>query len=231
MDSQDEAARLGDLALFQGVEAEVLARIAGDLHRKKVVAGTQLIAAEMPGESIFFIVSGSVKIQILRADGSEVTLAVLGAGQMVGEMSLIDEAARSADATCLEPTTVLWMDRSTFRRHLFEHPILTENLVRELSHRLRQANQKITALSSLDVAGRLAAQLLAFGEDFGQEIEGEGLLISLPLSQTDLADIVGASRESVNRVLASFRDFGWIAVDSERRIRLLDRKSLAERLE
>ena len=139
MDSQVEAAMLSDLALFQGVEAGVIVKIADDLHRKEVAAGTQLIAAEMPGETVFFIVRGSVKIQILRADGSEVTLAVLGAGQMVGEMSLIDEAARSADAICLEPTTVLWMDRATFRRYLFEPPTLTENLVRELSHRLRQA--------------------------------------------------------------------------------------------
>lgn len=219
------------IAFFRGLEEEAMAEISRDLHRRDLPSGAQLITAEMPGESVYFVARGSIKVQILLADGREVTLAVLGPGQMVGEMSLIDEAARSADAVCLEPTTVLWMDRLTFRRHLGEHPILTENLVRELSHRLRHANQRISALSSLDVGGRLAAQLLAFGDDFGQEEEGGALRISLPLSQSELADLVGATRESVNRALAHFRDAGWIDFDPERRILLLDRKALAHRMQ
>ncbi len=112
----------------------------------------------------------------------------------------------------------LWMDRNTFQDLLKNVPEFTQNLVRMLSGRLRMANEQIQSLSSLDVAGRLARQILAFAERYGQDEPGQGTRIPLRLTQSDLAELVGASRERVNQVMVDFRQKNYLAVDSSHRI-------------
>jgi CRP-like cAMP-binding protein len=141
----------------------------------------------------------------------------------------VDLEARCASATTVEPSVLLWMDRSTFQHHLKTEPILTFHLVRQLTARLRQANEQIQALSSLDVAGRVAHQLLGLADHYGEADERGCRRIALPLTQQDIADIVGASRESVNRALGALRQEGAIEVDPSHRITLLDRQRLERR--
>ncbi len=163
---------LAEIALFKGLPPERLRRLNDQLHKKSVPAGTNMITAEQPGEVVYVLLEGTVKILIEQMDGREVILAFLGAGDTVGEMSLVDSAGRSANVMTMEKCTFLWMDRNTFQDLLKNVPEFTQNLVRMLSGRLRMANEQIQSLSSLDVAGRLARQILAFAERYGQDEPG-----------------------------------------------------------
>jgi len=210
---------LAEIALFKGLPAERLRRLNEVLHKKSVPAGTNMITAEQPGEVVYVLLEGTVKILIEQMDGREVILAFLGAGDTVGEMSLVDSAGRSANVMTMEKCTFLWMDRATFQDLLKNVPEFTQNLVRLLSGRLRMANEQIQSLSSLDVAGRLARQILAFAERYGQTEEGQsGIRVPLRLTQSDLAELVGASRERVNQVMVDFRQKDYLSVDSSHRI-------------
>ena len=220
---------LGEIPLFHGIPAERLKRLNEVMHKKSVPAGTNMITAEQPGEVVYVLLEGTVKILIEQMDGREVILAFLGAGDTVGEMSLVDSAGRSANVMTMEKCTFLWMDRNTFQDCLKNVSEFTQNLVRLLAGRLRMANEQIQSLSSLDVAGRLARQLLAFTERYGstEETHGGGVKINLRLTQTDLAELVGASRERVNQVMVEFRQKGYLSVDSLHHIQVLQPPALA----
>ncbi len=244
-----EPGTLVEIPLFRGLPAERLKRLAEMLRKKTVPAGTNMITADQPGEVVYVLLEGTVKILIEQMDGREVILAFLGAGDTVGEMSLVDSSGRSANVMTMEKCTFLWMDRSTFQELLRNVPEFAQNLVRLLSSRLRMANEQIQSLSSLDVAGRLARQILAFAERYGEPGDGEpagdddapapersaaaadpseqGTRISLRLTQTDLAELVGASRERVNQVMVDFRQKGYLSVDSGHHILVHDPQSLA----
>jgi CRP/FNR family cyclic AMP-dependent transcriptional regulator len=208
---------LSEISLFRGLPAERLKRLAEVLRKKTVPAGTNMITAEQPGEVVYVILEGTVKILIEQMDGREVILAFLGDGDTVGEMSLVDSSGRSANVMTMERCTLLWMDRATFQDLLKNSNEFAQNLVRLLASRLRMANEQIQSLSSLDVAGRLARQILAFSERYGRDTE-EGKLVPLRLTQSDLAELVGASRERVNQVMVDFRGKGFLTVDSSHRI-------------
>lgn len=208
---------LSDLSLFRGLPPERLKRLAEVLRKKTVPAGTNMITAEQPGEVVYVILEGTVKILIEQMDGREVILAFLGAGDTVGEMSLVDSSGRSANVMTMERCTLLWMDRASFQDLLKNSNEFAQNLVRLLASRLRMANEQIQSLSSLDVAGRLARQILAFADRYGREGE-EGTMVPLRLTQSDLAELVGASRERVNQVMVDFRGKGFLTVDSSHRI-------------
>ncbi len=208
-----DSTALAEIPLFRGLPQERLKRLAEVLRKKSVPGGTNMITADQPGEVVYVLLEGTVKILIEQVDGREVILAFLGAGDTVGEMSLVDSSGRSANVMTMEKCTFLWMDRSTFQDLLKNVSEFAQNLVRLLSSRLRMANEQIQSLSSLDVAGRLARQILAFAERYGEPVEG-GTQISLRLTQTDLAELVGASRERVNQVMVDFRQKGYLAVDS-----------------
>lgn len=208
---------LSELSLFRGLPPERLKRLAEVLRKKTVPAGTNMITAEQPGEVVYVILEGTVKILIEQMDGREVILAFLGAGDTVGEMSLVDSSGRSANVMTMERCTLLWMDRASFQDLLKHSNEFAQNLVRLLASRLRMANEQIQSLSSLDVAGRLARQILAFADRYGRDGE-EGTLVPLRLTQSDLAELVGASRERVNQVMVDFRGKGFLTVDSSHRI-------------
>ena len=212
-----DASALAELSLFRGLPPERLKRLTEVLRKKTVPAGTNMITAEQPGEVVYVILEGTVKILIEQVDGREVILAFLGAGDTVGEMSLVDSAGRSANVMTMEKCTLLWMDRAAFQDLLKNSNEFAQNLVKLLASRLRMANEQIQSLSSLDVAGRLARQLLAFADRYGRDT-GDGTLVPLRLTQSDLAELVGASRERVNQVMVDFRSKGYVTVDSSHRV-------------
>ena len=127
----------------------------------------------------------------------------------------------------MEKFTFLWMDRATFQDCLKNVSEFTQNLVRLLAGRLRMANEQIQSLSSLDVAGRLARQILAFAERYGQDEPGQGTRIPLRLTQSDLAELVGASRERVNQIMVDLRQKGLIALEPGQQLVVLDAAGLA----
>ena len=205
---------LAKLPLFEGLHKDELTRLNEDLHRKIFPAGTNVITVAQPGEVVYVLLDGTVKIYVDQIDGTEVILAFLGPGDTFGEMGLVGTAGRSASVLTLEKCHCLSMDRASFHRFLKTMNSLSYNLVRLLSRRLRLSNEQVQALSTLDVRGRVARQLLAFAQRYGQTATDDTIRIPLRLTQTDVASLVGASRERVNQVIVSFKENGFISVDS-----------------
>ena len=222
-----DAGDLTRFALFRGLDEAQRQALARRMRRTTFPAGTRVLSAQQPGEAVYLVERGAVTIMLDREDGSETTLALLGPGDTVGEMSLLDQHGRSANVVAHEDTACLWMDRAGFLESMDSIPQLTQNIVQQLSDRLRSANQHILALSTLDVAGRLAQQILTFVSRYGEETE-DGFLIPFPLTQSDLAGMVGATRERVNRVVVSFKKKGLLSVDSQYRITVHRREPLSE---
>ena len=163
MSLQDELSSLGSIALFAGLTADELLHIASLLHRTGFPSGTNLFTVEQPGEVAYLILSGTIKVHVEQTDGSDVILAILGRGELVGEMSLVENIGRSATAVTMEETAVAWIDRQAFHSCLARMPTLSTNLLGILARRLRLANEQIQSLATQDVFGRVARQLLAFG--------------------------------------------------------------------
>lgn len=219
---------ISEVALFRGLNPEQLAKLASLLHERTFPAGSGVMVAEEPGGGAYVVVSGSVKVHVTHPDGTEVILAILGPGEVVGEMSLADSLGRSASVRALEDSRFLWMDRRTFLSSMEEMPAICRNLVAILSRRLRLADTHARSLAALDVHGRIAAQLLAFAREHGEPAP-DGALIPLPLTQSDLAALVGASRVRVNQALGYFRKRGAISLGRNHRITVHDEEALRRR--
>lgn len=231
MAAVEDPSTLGLLELFQGLPPEQLSELNGLLRSSVIPAGTHFITAEQPGEVVYVVLEGTVKIYVSQEDGREVILAFLGPGDTVGEMSLVDSAGRSANVMTTERSRLVWMDRASFQTCLRAMSPLANNLIRLLANRLRFANEQIQALCTLDVPGRVARQILALADRYGSPRPGEKaggqVAIPLRLTQSDLGEIVGASRERVNQVIVEFKQKGFLSVESDHRIRVLDRRGLA----
>ncbi len=225
-----DAKALGNLDLFRGLSASELERVNGLLGHTKFPAGAMILTASQPGEIAYVVLDGTLKVSTLESNGRELTLALLGPGEIVGELALADRASRSADVVSLEPSNLVWIDRATFDQLRREIPLITENLLRLLARRLRLANAQLQAIATLDVHGRVARQLLALADALGQELPDGSVRIPLRITQSDLAALVGATRVRVNEVIVGFTRRKSIAVDSKHRITVLDRDALAEYL-
>jgi len=219
---------LARIALFEGLPRSELSRLLEHLHEMSFPAAAYVLFAEQPGEAVYVILSGSVKVHASRPDGTEVVLAVLGAGEVLGEMSAADSLGRSASVVALEDTDLLWMDRRTFRASVDSSTILARNLAEVLSRRVRIANSRLISLASLDVPGRVASELLSLAREYGQ-VTPEGVRIPMRLTQADLAALVGASRVSVNQALGQFRKRELVSIGEDGRVILRDEEALVRR--
>jgi CRP/FNR family cyclic AMP-dependent transcriptional regulator len=217
---------LADIDLFAGLTPTQLDWVAQRAHRRVFEAGRNVITIDQPGEAVYIILHGTVKIHIEQGERI-VILSILGAGDLLGEMSLIDSVGRSASAVTLEDSLMLWMDRVTFQHILDNFTPVARNLVRILSARVRLSDQLIQALATLDVNGRVARQLLAFAEKYGREKDG-AIQIRIVLTQSEIADLVGASRKRVNQTMVLFKEQGLIDTDGEGRIAIRDSQGLAK---
>jgi CRP/FNR family cyclic AMP-dependent transcriptional regulator len=226
--SEVESTSLSSLPLFQGLDDEQLARVESMVRRRRFPSGASLINTSDIATGIYVIVEGSVKIQVEQPEGRNVILALAGRGQIVGEMGVVENLERSASVVTIEPCVVIWMNGSDFRSCLESIPPFALNLIRILSSRLRLANAHIQALAALDVDGRVATQILAFADEYGQVRDGT-TIIQLHVTQSDLADLIGASRVRVNQVLSKYRERGLITLPEPHQIRVLDRPGLERR--
>ena len=224
-------AMLNEIPLFRDLASEQLARLNELLRRKTFPAGTNLISAEEPGEVVYIIYEGTVKVYVTQADGNDVIIAFGGPGDIEGEMSILESTSRSANIVTQEQTTVLWLDRLTFQECLRTMPQITLNLLRIMSDRVRLANERIQALCALDVYGRVARQLLAFGRQYGKPAANGALVIPVRLTQSDIASLVGATRERVNQVITSFKQRSFISVDRSYHITILNAAALERQIQ
>jgi len=217
---------LSDIKLFEGLTQTQLDWVAKQAHRRVFAAGTNVMTIEQPGEAVFIILHGTVKIHIEQGE-RDVILSVLGSGDLLDEMSLIDSVGRSAGAITLENSLMLWMDKTTFNYLLDNFPPVARNLVKILSARVRLSDQVIQSLATLDVNGRVARQLLAFAERYGREV-ADGVQVRIVLTQGDLADLVGASRKRVNQAMVFFKEQGLVSTDVDGRFTIHDKEGLAQ---
>lgn len=204
---------LAAIPLFRGLDHDQLADVSGLLRRAVYPAGMAMIAAEHPGQEIYLIVEGTVKVFIDQVDGTTVTLAILGPGAIVGEMGVVQHARRSANVVTLERSSVRWMYRDDFEACLKRIPQIGLNLAAILAQRLSLANERLLSFATEDVDRRIARVLHAFALDFGRPLPDGGTVIPLRLTQSDLADLVGAARISVNKTITALKDSHLISID------------------
>jgi CRP-like cAMP-binding protein len=178
-------------------------------HRRQWKRGAVIFREASRSEAVIILRAGRVKVSSDTASGTEVLLAVRGPGALLGELSAIDGGSLSATVTALEPVTALSVPSPEFERYLLGHARVSFLLMRELTRRLRDADRKRIEFGAYDTTGRVAARLVELAERFGETTE-EGLRISLPLSQDELAGWTGASREAVTKALRTLREEGWI---------------------
>jgi CRP/FNR family transcriptional regulator, cyclic AMP receptor protein len=174
-----------------------------------------------PASQLFGIVNGRIAILTSSPDGRESLVAVLDEGSLFGELGLFDDGPRSADARALEETNVLVLGYEPVRTAIEANPSMLWVIVRLLARRLRNTDESLADAVFLDVPARTAKRLL--------EIAGDQDQFRLPMTQEDLAGLVGASRERVNKALSLFTRLGWIEVEGRNRYRILDRTALHER--
>jgi CRP/FNR family transcriptional regulator, cyclic AMP receptor protein len=167
-----------------------------------------------PGDCLYIVASGKVKIRRRLPDGRELLLGVLGPSDLFGAVSMFDSGKRTADAMAITDVRVVSMDRDALRSLMTGDPEAAEQLLRVLVRRLRLNDTALATLISTDGPGRLAKQLLQLAQRFGKA-ESDGLRVNHGLTQEEIARLIGASRETVNKALANFTHRGWIRVDGK----------------
>ena len=174
-----------------------------------------------PGEAMMVVVDGRVRISRTSYDGREVVLAVLGPGDVLGEIAMIDGRERTADAAALEPTDLLILHRREFHAFLLEHPQVAIELLVLVCRRMREADDQLEDLSFLPLRTRLAKRLVDLAAHFGKPTESGGVRIAMPMSQQFLASMIGTSREAVNKQLRAWEGEGIIAI-GKRAVTIVD---------
>ncbi len=222
---------LGAIPLFHGLEHNELERIRAMFHPLTVAAGTNIMSLGQPGEAAYIIRGGTVKIHVEQLDGRDVVIALRGPGELVGELSVLDNIPRTASVVSLEPVSLLWIDRINFQECLRTIPALSLNLVHVLARRLRVATTQIQLLTTQDIYGRVAHLLVTLAAEYGEHLEDGAFHIPLRLTQNDLAGLAGASRARVNQVLVYYREQHYISVDAQYRITIHDKQALVDRYE
>ena len=213
--------------LFSALDAEGAAALRASLAERHVSKGEVLFAEGDPGDRMYVIIDGKVKLGQTSSDGRESLLSILGPGEMFGELSLFDPGLRTSTATALTDATVLGLGNEQLRPWLTGRPEVAAALLQALAQRLRRTNEAMADLVFSDVPGRVAKALMDLGEKFGT-VTPEGLLVTHDMTQEELAQLVGASRETVNKALADFAQRGWIRLES-RQVLITDVERLGKR--
>ena len=213
--------------LLSGLSDEDWTALAGRLRTVAVKRGDVVFHEGDPGESLYVVTAGKLKITTGSSDGRENLLAVLGPGELLGELSLFDARPRTATATALTDSGLARLAGTDFHDYLGERPAVATTLLTVLAGRLRDTNAAMADLIFTDVPGRVAKALLSLAGRFGADTD-EGLRVTHDLTQEELAQLVGASRETVNKALGDFASRGWLRLDGKAVV-LIDRDRLAQR--
>jgi CRP/FNR family cyclic AMP-dependent transcriptional regulator len=200
---------LGQIPLFAELATEELDGLGACLRRRRYRKGEVVFLQGDPGTSLYIIETGRVRIALSSPEGKEVVLALLGPADFFGDLALLDGEPRSADAVAHEPSELLLLLRDDFLQFLGAHPRATAGLLAVLSRRLRRNTLLLQDAAFLDVPGRLARVILELAQAEGRP-DGNGVVITSRLTQTELAGMVGATRESVNKWLRSYERRGLI---------------------
>lgn len=207
----DALARAG---IFQGVDPSAVQDLRTALEPVNFPRAHVIFAEGELGDRLYIILSGKVKIGRKSPDGRENLLAVFGPSDMFGELSIFDPGPRTSTATTVTEVEAVTMDRIALREWITKRPEIAEQLLRVIARRLRRTNNMLADLIFTDVPGRVAKALLQLAHDFGTH-EGGMLRVTHDLTQEEIAQLVGASRETVNKALADFAHRGWLRLEGK----------------
>jgi CRP-like cAMP-binding protein len=213
---------LASVPMFSGLQRDELLKFAELTRERTYPKGSVILFQGDPGDSLYVLRQGRAKVVLIGEDGREVILGVLEPGAHFGELALIDDQPRSAHVIAMEDSQLLILRREDFRRRVEANPTVAWALLTELSRRLRRADQKIGGLVLLDVPGRISRLLLDLSA------ESESATIEKPLTHQTIAQMIGASRETVSRAMKEFQEDGLIRVE-RRRIAVANRDALEKR--
>jgi CRP-like cAMP-binding protein len=206
---------LGRCPLFSGLDTESRQAIAGSLRTRRFRKGEVLFHEGDPGDTLFIVASGAVKVVVPSDDGDEAILATIRRGDFLGELALLDGAPRSASAIALEATETLALPRVRFSALVATEPAIRDALLSSLAAELRRLTAHVAELHFLDLTGRLAARLARLAEEHGSRDADGSIRLDAPLTQSDLAAMIGATRQSVNKLLGEFVADGLLRMDRE----------------
>ena len=218
---------LGRAPLFEALDSEGAKALRAGIEEVRLARGDKLFAEGVAGDRLYVILAGKIKLTRAAPDGRENLLSVLGPGEMFGELSLFDPRPRTASAVAITETTLAALAHEYLRHWLPGRPDVALHLLRALAQRLRRANDVMADLVFTDVPGRVAKALLDLADRFGEQQDG-GVQVHHDLTQEELAQLVGASRETVNKALADFSTRGWLQLHAKS-VLIRDRDRLARR--
>jgi CRP/FNR family cyclic AMP-dependent transcriptional regulator len=208
---------LAAVPLFAGLDADGLADLARGMRVRRFRRGETVFHLGDPGDALFIVMAGSIKITLPADTGDEAILATLRAGDFFGELALLDGAPRSATAVAIEPTETYMLSRDGFRDLIATQSQMREALLATLAAEVRRLTNHVEELHFLDITGRLASRLVRLsGETGATRIADGGVRLAGPLTQGDLAAMIGCTRQSVNKLLGMFSDDGFIRLERDR---------------
>jgi len=213
--------------LFSALNDEEAASLRASMTQVKVSKGHTLFKEGDEGDRLYVVLEGKLKLGTTSIDGRENLLSILGPGEMFGELSLFDPEPRTATATAVTDAKLLALAHDQVIGLVTRHPQASLELLRRLAQRLRKSNEILADLVFADVPGRVAKAIIDLGARFGQQ-KDDGLHVNHDLTQEELAQLVGASRETVNKALADFASRGWVRLEP-RAVVVLDYERIAKR--
>ncbi|MEY3325149.1 MAG: hypothetical protein RL694_36 [Actinomycetota bacterium] len=213
--------------IFSGLDESAASSLRASMSLVKLRKGQSLFKEGDDGDHLFIVSNGKVKLGTKSPDGRENLLMILGPGDMFGDLSLFDSGPRTATATAVTDTKLLSLGQDKVIPWVKEHPEVSLHLLARLASRLRRTNEVVGDLVFSDVPGRVAKALIDLGVKFGDKRE-EGLFVNHDLTQEELAQLVGASRETVNKALADFAQRGWLRLEA-RAVMILDYERMLKR--
>ncbi len=211
MDEKNKTDLLRSVPIFSDLKPSEIEELVSCVTVKDFPKITTVVHQMDPGDSMFVIVSGKVKVSLYGEDGREIILNNLYPGDFFGEMALLDSEPRSANVTTTEETTCMVLKREDFTRQVKRNPSIALNILSEMSRRLRSADEKIGNLALLDVYGRVARELLKISETDGL-VTDEGIVIETRPTHQEIASRIGTSRETVSRVLSDLARDGYLTM-------------------
>lgn len=203
------------IPFFAGLQTPTLERVAAGTRTRRFRRGEVIFHAGDPGDALFIIVSGEVKIALPSEEGDEAILATLGAGDVFGELALLDGAPRSATASAMVATEAVILPRDRFRELVATEPAVRDTLLASLAGELRRLTTHVEELHFLDMTGRLAARIVRLAREAGPLATDGSIRLRSSLTQAELASMVGCTRQSVNKLLGQFADDGLVRVDRD----------------
>jgi CRP/FNR family cyclic AMP-dependent transcriptional regulator len=213
--------------LFSGLDDEVASALESSMSSSSLRRGEILFSEGDDGNQLYVVTEGKIKLGRTSPDGRENLLAILGPGQMFGELSFFDPGPRSATATAVTDVELKSLGHEALSPVLNAHPDVAHALLNQLAGRLRRTNEVVGDLVFSDVPGRVAKALLDLASRFGRRAD-DGIHVNHDLTQEELAQLVGASRETVNKALADFASRGWLRLEP-RSVVILDLERLQRR--